>query len=92
MKNNQAQLNLNRIVYGQRAALFKVGAILQSDYDQALVNSQRAEAQVNNSLVAISQKMFTLLFPEKLAFDRLILANYVNAGETLVSLQSLNSL
>ncbi|MBT8506235.1 hypothetical protein B1F79_00360 [Coxiella-like endosymbiont of Rhipicephalus sanguineus] len=65
MKNNQAQLNLNRIVYEQRAALLKVGAISQSDYDQALTNLQRAEAQVNNSLVAISQKKCSRSFFQK---------------------------
>ncbi|AIT63233.1 efflux RND transporter periplasmic adaptor subunit [Coxiella burnetii] len=92
LKNNQAALNLARVDFERKAALYKTGAIARSDYDQALAQLQQTEAQVNKSLVAISKKNIRAPFSGKIGIRQVNLGQYVNPGDALVSLQSLDPL
>lgn len=88
LKNNQAQLNLNEINFKRQSILYKKAAVSKSDYDQALAQLRQSEAMVNRSLVVINQKNVRAPFSGKIGIRQVNLGQYVNAGDTLVSLQS----
>lgn len=92
LKNNQAELDLAKLEYARKASLWKTGAISKSDYDQALATLRQSQAAVNKSLVAISKKNIRAPFAGKIGIRQVNIGQYVNPGDTLVSLQSLDPL
>ena len=92
LKNNQAELDLSKVDYIRKAALWKTGAVSRSDYDQALATLRQSEAAVNKSLVALSKKNIRAPFSGKIGIRQVNIGQYVNPGDTLVALQSLDPL
>ena len=92
LKTNQAQLNLTRVTFLRQKALFRTSAVSKSAYDQAYAQYQQAEAAVAKSLVEISNKNIRAPFAGKIGIRQVNLGQYVNPGEALVSLQTLDPL
>jgi len=92
LKNNKAALDLAKLDFTRKASLWRSGAISKSDYDQALATLRQSQAAVNKSLVAISKKNIRAPFSGKIGIRQVNIGQYVNPGDALVSLQSLNPL
>jgi membrane fusion protein (multidrug efflux system) len=92
LSNSQAQFNLDQLDFNRKAKLFKTNAISKSDYDQSLAALKQSQAQVNKSLVSISQKDVRAPFSGKVGIRQVNLGQYINPGDTVVTLQSLDPL
>jgi len=66
--------------------------VSKSTYDQALATLRQAHAQVNKSLVMIGKKNIRAPFSGKIGIRQVNIGQYINPGDTLVSLQSLDPL
>ena len=92
LKSNQAELNLDNLDFARKEKLVKSGAISASDYDQALAKLKQSRSNVNSSLVAIAKKNVRAPFSGKIGIRKVNLGQYMNPGDALVSLQSLDPL
>lgn len=92
LKNNQAELDLAKVDFVRKAALWKSKAVSKSTYDEALATLRQAHAQVNKSLVTISKKNIRAPFSGKIGIRQVNIGQYINPGDMLVSLQSLDPL
>ena len=92
LKNNQAELDLAKVDFERKAVLWKSAAVSKSVYDQALATLRQARAQVNKSLVTIGKKNIRAPFSGKIGIRQVNIGQYIQPGDTLVSLQSLDPL
>ena len=92
LKNNQAVLALDKIDFSRKTTLYHRAAIAKSDYDQSLANLQQAQAQVNKSEVLVGKKNIRAPFAGKLGIRQINLGQFINAGDTIVNLQSFDPL
>jgi membrane fusion protein, multidrug efflux system len=90
LKNNQAELTLTQLDFNRKEKLYRTAAISKSQYDDALAKLRQAKAQVNKSLVEISHKRIKAPFDGKLGIREVDLGQYLNPGDAIVPLQSLN--
>lgn len=92
LENNQAKLKLSQLSYDRDKTLLKRNAISQSVVDGDLANLQQAQAGVDEAQAHISQKTITAPFSGKIGIRQINLGQYVAAGTTMVTLQSLDPL
>jgi membrane fusion protein, multidrug efflux system len=92
LENNQAKLKLAQLSYDRDQTLLKRNATSQSVVDSDLANLQQAQAGVDEAKAHISQKTITAPFSGKIGIRQINLGQYVAAGTTMVTLQSLDPL
>ena len=86
----EAQRDLAKINYGRAQELVKAGVISTSDYDNATAQRKATEAQVGDIRAAIARKTIHAPFSGMLGIRQVSLGQYLAAGQSVVSLQSLN--
>src|SRR6202140_4928613 len=90
LANLEAQRDLARIQYGRSEQLVKAGVIAKSEYDNAAAQQKATEAQVNDVKAAIARKTIHAPFTGVLGLRQISLGQYLAAGQSIVSLQSIN--
>lgn len=90
LANIEAQRDLARIQYGRAAELSKAGVISKSDYDNSASQQKATEAQVNEVKSSIARKTIRAPFTGILGLRQISLGQYLAAGQSIVSLQSVN--
>jgi membrane fusion protein, multidrug efflux system len=90
LANLEAQRDLAHIQYGRSEQLVKAGVISKSEYDNATAQQKATEAQVGDIKAAIARKNIHAPFSGMLGIRQISLGQYLAAGQSIVSLQSLN--
>jgi membrane fusion protein (multidrug efflux system) len=90
LANIEAQRDLAHIQYGRSEELSKAGVISKSEYDNASAQQKATEAQVNDVKAAIARKTIHAPFTGVLGLRQISLGQYLAAGQSIVSLQSIN--
>jgi len=86
----EAQRDLAKINFGRAQQLDKAGVISHSDYDTASAQQKATEAQVGDIRAAIARKTIHAPFSGMLGIRQVSLGQYLAAGQSIVSLQSLS--
>lgn len=86
----EAQRDLAKINYGRAQELDKAGVISHSEYDSASAQQKATEAQVGDIRAAIARKTIHAPFSGSLGIRQVSLGQYLAAGQSIVSLQSLS--
>ena len=84
----EAQRDLAKINYGRAQELVKAGVISRSEYDNASAQQKATEAQVGDIHAAIARKTIHAPFSGMLGIRQVSLGQYLAAGQSIVSLQS----
>jgi membrane fusion protein (multidrug efflux system) len=90
LANIEAQRDLAHIQYGRSEELSKAGVISKSEYDNAAAQQKATDAQVNDVKAAIARKTIRAPFSGVLGIRQISLGQYLAAGQSIVSLQSIN--
>ncbi len=86
----EAQRDLAKINYGRAQELDKAGVISHSEYDNASAQQKATEAQVGDIRAAIARKTIHAPFSGMLGIRQVSLGQYLAAGQSIVSLQSIS--
>jgi membrane fusion protein (multidrug efflux system) len=86
----QAQLELTRLNLGRAQGLAEQGIIAQADYDRAVAEHRQAEARVGEIRATIERKQIRAPFSGLLGIRQANLGQYLNGGDPVVPLQSLD--
>ena len=92
LKSDEAQLALTKITYERYTPLAKESFVSQSQLDQSLAQYQQAQANVQQTQEIINEKTIRAPFTGKIGIREVNLGQYVNPGDKLTSLQSLDPL
>jgi membrane fusion protein (multidrug efflux system) len=90
LANMEAQRDLAHIQYGRSEQLVQAGVISKSEYDNATAQRKATEAQVGDVKAAIARKTIHAPFSGMLGIRQISLGQYLAAGQSIVSLQSLS--
>lgn len=88
----QAKADLMAGDYERAVALFKRGALSKQDQDTALANKASADADLQAVKAQLDQNIITAPFAGKLGITQYNLGDYINIGQALVNLQSIDML
>lgn len=88
----QATADLNSGDYDRATALFKRGALSKQDLDTALANKASALANLQAAKAQLAQNIITAPIDGKLGLTLYNVGDYINVGQSLVNLQSLDTL
>jgi membrane fusion protein (multidrug efflux system) len=86
----EAKLDLSKISLARQQDLLGKKAIAQSDYDSAASDFRQNQAAVENAKALIARKTITAPFDGSLGIRLVNLGQYLNVGDPIVPLQSLN--
>lgn len=86
----EAQAKLAEIEQRRRAQLYKRGTISKSEYDTALAETRVAKAAVKSQRGRLNLKTLRAPFDGELGIRRVGLGQYLRAGDSIVTLQSLD--
>ena len=86
----QAKLDLSKVNLDRQKDLLAKKAIAQSDYDTAASNYRQDQAAVENAKALIARKTITAPFDGLLGIRQINLGQYMNVGDPIVPLQSLD--
>jgi membrane fusion protein (multidrug efflux system) len=86
----EAQLQLARLNYERMDGLVKQDAVSRAEYDAAAAAQTQAEARVREIRATIERKTIRAPFSGVLGIRQVNLGQYLNAGDPVVPLQSLN--
>ena len=86
----EAQRDLAKVNFGRAQELDKAGVISHSEYDNASAQQKATEAQVGDIRAAIARKTIHAPFSGSLGIRQASLGQYLAAGQSIVSLQSLS--
>ena|SRR3990167_1497646 len=92
LKNYQASLQFNEVMYRRDLNLSKKGFVAKSDLDQILSQYQQAAANVAKTKVTIDQMTIKAPFDGKLGIRQANLGQYLSPGDAIAPLQQLNPL
>ncbi len=92
LANYQAQLVFSKGSFSRQSRLYKTKATAQSDLDQATSSMQEDLANVLMEKEIINQKTILAPFSGKLGIRQINLGQYINPGDDMVTLQSLDPL
>lgn len=92
LKDNQARLKLAQINYDRDKTLRLKNVASQAAVDTDLANLQQAQAGVEATQARINQKTVTAPFSGKIGIRQINIGEYVPAGTSMVTLQSLDPL
>ncbi|EKE00559.1 MAG: acriflavin resistance periplasmic protein [uncultured bacterium] len=88
----QAQLQLTRLQFERFSELYKTHDVSKSDFDKAQADYNSARAKVEDMKAQLRQANIVAPFAGKLGLSQVNLGDYVNAGQNIVNLQSLDPL
>ena len=86
----EAQRDLAGINYGRAQELVKEGVIAKQEFDNAAAQQKATEAQVGDIKAAIARKTIRASFSGVLGIRQVSLGQYLAAGQSIVSLQTLS--
>lgn len=86
----QAQLKLSKLEYERDLKLYQKKFVSKEELDKLKANLDSATAEVNLQNAQLKQYLLTAPFSGKLGLRKVSLGDYVNPGEDLVSLQSVD--
>ena len=86
----QAQRDISVLTLNRQKDLRAKNANSQSDFDNAEANERQMEAMVTNARAAIDRKTIRAPFDGRLGIRRANLGQYLNSGDPIVALQSLD--
>jgi RND family efflux transporter, MFP subunit len=85
-----AQLNLSKLNYDRSSQLYKTNDISKSDFDQAEASYNSDSAKLEEAKHRLEQTTVTAPFSGKLGLSLVSIGDYINAGQELVSLQTID--
>lgn len=86
----EATAKLAKIVYERDKSQFTVRAVSQATLDTDLQNLKNAEAQVEQQKATVAKKTIRAPFSGRLGISRVNPGQYLNVGDPVVTLQSLD--
>lgn len=86
----QAQAELAKITYERDKKQFSVHAISKQQLDTDLYNLQNVQGQVASQAATVEKKTIRAPFAGRLGIRQVNLGQYLNVGDTVVTLQSLD--
>jgi len=86
----EAQLELTRLNLGRAQGLVDQGVVSRADYDRAVAEHRQAEARVGEIEATIDRKQIRAPFSGLLGIRQANLGQYLNGGDPVVPLQSLD--
>jgi len=86
----ESQRELARLNFERMQGLLNERVISRAEFDQATANQRQADARVGEIRAAIDRKTIRAPFAGILGLRQVNLGQYLSAGDTLVTLQSLN--
>ena len=86
----EAQRDLARLNYNRMKGLLADRAISQAEFDNAMAEQNKTDAQVGEIAAAIQRKTIRAPFTGVLGIRQVNLGQYLAAGDPVVQLQSLN--
>lgn len=86
----EAQRELARVNFERMQGLLKEQVISRAEFDRATAEHRESEARVGEIRAAIARKTIRAPFSGILGIRQVNLGQYLNAGDALVTLQSLN--
>ncbi len=86
----EAQLELTRLNYERMKGLVEQDAVSRAEFDSAAAGDKQAEARVREIRATIARKTIRAPFTGVLGIRQANLGQYLNAGDAIVPLQSLN--
>jgi membrane fusion protein (multidrug efflux system) len=86
----EAQQELARLSLERVSGLLQQGIISKADYDRSVAEQRQAEARVGEIRATIERKKIRAPFSGVLGIRQANLGQYLNAGDPVVSLQSLD--
>lgn len=86
----EADRDLARLNYARLQGLVKQGAITQAEYDRSAAEQKQTEAKVEEIVATIERKTIRAPFSGVLGIRQVNLGQYLSAGDSVVSLQSLD--
>ena len=86
----EAQQELARLSLERVSGLLQQGIISKADYDRSVAEQRQAEARVGEIRATIERKRIRAPFSGVLGIRQANLGQYLNAGDPVVSLQSLD--
>ena len=90
LQSLKAAAELARKTYQRNREQFQAHTISQATLDTDMANLKSAEAQVAEQQALVDKKHILAPFPGQLGIRQVDLGQYVNAGTTIVTLQSLD--
>ncbi|MBY0501237.1 MAG: efflux RND transporter periplasmic adaptor subunit [Alphaproteobacteria bacterium] len=88
----EAQAELAQITYGRDKEQFAVQGVSKATLDTDEANLKSARAQVAQQAATIAKKIIRAPFPGRLGISAVNLGQYLNPGDKVVTLQSLDPL
>ncbi len=85
-----AQRNLSNVNFERMRGLRDEGVVSQADYDRAVAEHKQAEARTGETQATIGRKTIRAPFSGVLGIRQVNLGQYLNPGDAIVSLQSLD--
>jgi len=86
----EAQLELARLNLGRAQCIVDQGVVARADYDRAVAEHRQAEARVGEIEATIDRKQIRAPFSGLLGIRQANLGQYLNGGDPVVPLQSLD--
>lgn len=90
LANDEANLALSKVTYERQQSLYQQNAAAASDLDKAKAKYQEDIATVNQTKAQLAQTLVTAPFSGRLGIRQVDLGQYLNPGDTIVNLQSLD--
>lgn len=92
LKSLLAQQQLARIIHSRDKKLLETHAISKTDFDTVEAKLKDVDAQVERTRAVIALKQITAPFDGQLGIREVNIGQYLNVGESIVTLQDLSSL
>lgn len=90
LRSLEAEADLARTVYDRDKAQFDIQAVSKATLDSDAANLKSKEAQVAQQKAVVEKKTIRALFDGRLGISAVNLGQYVNPGDKIVTLQSLD--
>ncbi|MDR1057088.1 MAG: efflux RND transporter periplasmic adaptor subunit [Coxiellaceae bacterium] len=88
----ESTLKLSQLNFTRSSVLYKTHDISKADFDQAQANISSAQARVDNLKAVLRQTTVFAPFGGALGLSQVSVGDYVNAGQDIVSLQTIDPL
>ncbi len=90
--SRQADLQVKKLNFDRTSSLYKTKDISKSEFDQAQANYDSAKASVEGTQAKLQQATVKAPFAGKLGLSQVNEGDYVNVGQNIVSLQTVDPL
>jgi membrane fusion protein (multidrug efflux system) len=90
LRSLEAAADLARLVYGRDKEQFAIQAVSQAVLDADAADLKSKEAQVAQQSAVVEKKTIRAMFDGRLGINAVNLGQYVNPGDKIVTLQSLD--